>query len=566
MPPMPRSFGSAQFSSMPMRSQPGPGGPFRPVNFGNAAGSNTAIPNVMQNNHAPQNSGAGNGGRNWIPQPGDRVMPAGVDQTGPPPLQYSAFGPRHSAAWNGYAGIPSFEPKPEPEPSMWDRIGGWKDKVFRNPFRSKPEPKPQPEAEFGNWMTANMGSPTSSTTMPSTWRTQLASHEQSNGSQIQPNLNGQMSTPPPGLPPGLVSPNGATRNGPLGPAPGYGPQPYLGSYRSGYPGATPHGLVPANPAMGQFGPPNGYPPTFASPTFAPQGSMPLMGHDLGAPPGVMPYSMPGDVGSPPGASPADCQTSGIWTFSTLPDGLVYKPYLAGPRESRVAGSFLNETSQGWLWEGVVGGRVGLMRYGTCGGIFPEGLQLDLEAAVFPRLNLEERWELESADFQFGLPVTWAPQGRPFQFKFGFYHFGSHLGDDFIRRTGIVVPSRTYTRDAFNLGISIQLTESIRSYMESSFAIQTEGPAEPWQFQFGLDYTPMTGFSKAGSPFFGINGLLREEVDFGGGLTVMTGWQWRGRDTDNRLRLGLHYFNGKSNQHSFWNEHEELIGLGLWYDY
>ncbi len=174
--------------------------------------------------------------------------------------------------------------------------------------------------------------------------------------------------------------------------------------------------------------------------------------------------------------------------------------------------------------------------------------------------------MESADFQFGLPLTWAPQGRPFQFKFGFYHFGSHLGDDFIRRNAIVVPARTYTRDAFNLGISVQLTESIRSYMESSFAIQTEGPADPWQFQFGLDYVPMSSFSKKGAPFFGINGMLREEVDFGGGLTVMTGWQWRGRDTDNRLRLGIHYFNGKSNQHSFWNEHEELIGFGLWYDY
>ena len=31
-------------------------------------------------------------------------------------------------------------------------------------------------------------------------------------------------------------------------------------------------------------------------------------------------------------------------------------------------------------------------------------------------------------------------------------------------------------------------------------------------------------------------------------------------------MGLIYFNGLSNQFSFYNEHEEQIGFGIWYDF
>ena len=33
-----------------------------------------------------------------------------------------------------------------------------------------------------------------------------------------------------------------------------------------------------------------------------------------------------------------------------------------------------------------------------------------------------------------------------------------------------------------------------------------------------------------------------------------------------MRAGFHYFNGKSNQYSFYNEHEQQLGMAVWYDY
>ena len=35
---------------------------------------------------------------------------------------------------------------------------------------------------------------------------------------------------------------------------------------------------------------------------------------------------------------------------------------------------------------------------------------------------------------------------------------------------------------------------------------------------------------------------------------------------NLLRVGVHYYNGESTQFSFFDDHEEQIGLGLWYDF
>ena len=67
------------------------------------------------------------------------------------------------------------------------------------------------------------------------------------------------------------------------------------------------------------------------------------------------------------------------------------------------------------------------------------------------------------------------------------------------------------------------------------------------------------------PFFAVNAHLRQEVAFGGNLTVQTGYLWRGA-TGHLFRLGLQYFTGKSDQFEFFDQYEDKLGLGIWYDY
>ena len=86
-------------------------------------------------------------------------------------------------------------------------------------------------------------------------------------------------------------------------------------------------------------------------------------------------------------------SSGPWTWQLLPHGLVYRSYLAGEKESRFRGVWNHDKDNGWIWDITLGGRVGIVRYGTTGHVRPEGFQIDIEGAGIPRLDLEENNDL-----------------------------------------------------------------------------------------------------------------------------------------------------------------------------
>jgi hypothetical protein len=277
-----------------------------------------------------------------------------------------------------------------------------------------------------------------------------------------------------------------------------------------------------------------------------------------------------------GNSPA-----GNYSWQLLPVGHIYRAYLAGTRESRMSIVALEESKSGrFMGDATLGGRFGVLRYGTEDGLLPQGFQLDIEGAAFPRLDWDNDWDLDSVDFRGGIPLTFA-YGK-WRTKIGYYHLSAHLGDEFLIKNG-GVPRINYVRDAIVLGQAYQINSDWRIYGEAAWAFYNDGGAEPWEFQFGAEYSPysiqgpngMRGLGPwgslfrgrvIGSPFIAANGHLREELDFSGNFVVQAGWQWRNPVDGRLLRLGAHYFNGKSVQFEFFNRFEQQYGLGLWYDY
>jgi hypothetical protein len=276
-------------------------------------------------------------------------------------------------------------------------------------------------------------------------------------------------------------------------------------------------------------------------------------------PNAMAASQPLDVNSYVERSLASDEP---WTWQILPNGLMYKSYLAGNREPRMGSQWVSLRDLGWRWDATLGGRVGLVRYGTENDFWPQGWQLDVEGAAFPRLDLEHLRDLDTVDFRAGIPLT-TRQG-PWEFKFGYYHLSSHLGDEYVLRN-IGCSRINYVRESLVSGLAVYLNPSVRVYSEVGYAFYVDGGAEPWEFQFGVDASPVEPTGWRGAPFFAINAHLRQENDFSGNLTVQTGWQWRGRD-GHLCRIGMQYFNGMSDQYQFYNRFEEQIGVGLWYDY
>jgi len=249
------------------------------------------------------------------------------------------------------------------------------------------------------------------------------------------------------------------------------------------------------------------------------------------------------------------------SWEILPSGLIYKAYLANVKESRLSARIIEVPHESTFFDANVGGRVGLIRFGTHDPIRPEGFQVDAEGSAHVRLDIPEDVDVRAVDFRGGIAASWG--NRCQQTKFGYYHLSSHLGDEFLLKN-TAFDRQNFARDVLVLGRSFYLNDWLRIYGEAGWAFYRK-VSDEWEFQFGFDYAPLYPTGSRGAPFLAANVHLREEVNFGGNFTGQAGWAWRGERSGSLLRIGLHYYNGKSSQFSFWDHFEQQLGFGVWYD-
>jgi hypothetical protein len=259
----------------------------------------------------------------------------------------------------------------------------------------------------------------------------------------------------------------------------------------------------------------------------------------------------------------EASPSSKWSWQILPDTIIYHSYWAGVHEPRMSLVLFEERDGRPLWDATLGGRLGLLRYGDMDCYRPQGWQLDFEGAAIMRFTLDRERDFETADYRAGVPLTYGI--GDWQFKFGYYHLSSHMGDEFALRNGALGDRINYVRDALVLGASYYPHPVVRLYSEAAYALKIDGGADRWEFQFGTELSRPGPTGLRGTPFFAANAHLREEHDFGGDVTGQIGWLWRGREQQ-VMRVGFHYFNGKSSQYQTFDDSEEQIGFGVWYDF
>ena len=273
-----------------------------------------------------------------------------------------------------------------------------------------------------------------------------------------------------------------------------------------------------------------------------------------------------------------------WTWQIYPDGFIYPSYLAAV-QNRIGGVWNYDENLDWMWDITLGGRAPILRYGNQSRLFPEGWQLDLEGSVQLRLHLRESMDMEANDFRFGLPISYGT--KIWQFRTGYYHVSSHMGDERIIRsypngdpalpqneddTGLGTRLKSnyrinYYREAWLLSYAFRPTPNTRLYAEVDYAFITGVLTKPWHFQFGAEYSPVyPARMEWGTPFAALNVRLMQEHDFDGNFTVQTGWQWRG-SRNQLFRVGVQYHGGVSDQYEFaFGRREHKVGLGIWYDF
>jgi hypothetical protein len=251
-----------------------------------------------------------------------------------------------------------------------------------------------------------------------------------------------------------------------------------------------------------------------------------------------------------------------WSWQVAPTGLMYRSYVAGEKEPRLSAAILHESGAEWLTDYVLGGRVGLLRYGNRSASDPEGFQIDFEGAVFLRILPERDLQMLGNDFRYGVPLTFR-RGR-WQTKFGMYHVSSHFGDQWmLANPGFTY--RHYVRDALIAGVGYFPTDHLRVYFEFGGAYNTKGGARPWEMQTGFEWGQQFATGPRGAPFLASNVHLMQEVGWGGPFSLVTGWHWR-NEIGQTFRLGLQYYNGPTNQWSFLGQSTELVGATARFDF
>ncbi len=248
----------------------------------------------------------------------------------------------------------------------------------------------------------------------------------------------------------------------------------------------------------------------------------------------------------------------------LPSGLLYRSYIAAPHESRFATILNYNISKGdWRWDSTLGGRVGLFRQNQPAIAALDVWQIDLEGAALPRLDPQLQMDVESIDYRFGL--LWTARQDNVAFKFGYFHISSHVGDEFLSKNPDFQRDN-FVRESLIVGSTLNPTPNVRLYGEFAWAFAYSGGARPLQFQLGAEHTSLPDSPGHGAPFSAVNLQLRQEVNYAAGVTAMSGWQWTGPDSGRTMRVGLHYYNGPTNQFEFFRRYDNQIGTGVWFDY
>ncbi|WP_417737676.1 DUF1207 domain-containing protein [Rosistilla oblonga] len=249
-----------------------------------------------------------------------------------------------------------------------------------------------------------------------------------------------------------------------------------------------------------------------------------------------------------------------WHF--LPEGLIYHPYLAGPKESRTSVELLKNDDFGWIYDSSIGGQWGFLRVGSDDPYSPTGVQFDLEASAQMRQTNLASLDLLTSDIRVGFPVSFGRNNH--QTKLGVYFLRSHPTDRLIDRIPALRNEDFFQRQSLVLGHSRYFAERFRLYGEAGYAFKST-ISKKWELQFGAEYAPVMPTSCFGAPFIAANAYLREEVDFGGTLTLQAGWAWR-KKNGRLFRIGAQYANGMSNQFALHDRFEQQLGIGIWHDF
>lgn len=270
------------------------------------------------------------------------------------------------------------------------------------------------------------------------------------------------------------------------------------------------------------------------------------------------------VAAEQGATPVAPAESGP-NMVLAPRGDPYAPYLADPHRASVEilNTFVTDVDipdSGNSRYGLkLGGRLGIARLDAQGRP-GQGWQFGMEVGFVGEFDLDREYDNIGWDGIYAFLFT-APLSEELRVKLGTGHRSSHVGDEYIERTGR--RRINYTRQERLAGLSWHFSPAWRVYGEYGHAYEMNNEAlqEPGRMQAGLEYQPKREWRNGQLGWYAALDIsAMEERDWQADTAVRAGYVF---ETDGRRwSLGAMYYRGRPTIGEFFQRTESYAGISL----
>jgi len=197
------------------------------------------------------------------------------------------------------------------------------------------------------------------------------------------------------------------------------------------------------------------------------------------------------------------------------------------------------------------------------------LQFEVEAGVFCVFSHDvSSFPMQNADYYAGIPLTYAV--GPWAFRARFYHFSSHLGDEFMdRHPHIKRKNKSY--EAVDFFTSYQLTDGIRLYGGPGVVVHAdrEMSIKPLYAEYGVEARAFRhNFTQLyGQPFLAMHFRNYQEDNFQFDATYALGYEWgKLQGFGRKIRMYFEYHDGYCFEGQFSKFRTSYFGFKLAYGF
>jgi hypothetical protein len=256
------------------------------------------------------------------------------------------------------------------------------------------------------------------------------------------------------------------------------------------------------------------------------------------------------------------------SITAFPQTQIYPENIADPHRptfmlslARVQDTTLDSTSDLY---GIIktGARIGLFR------VHPvdkrdQAFQLNLDIGFNGLFDADLSWDVIGWNGVYALigQYRFNPQ---WAIKAGLNHISSHIGDEYIRRTGR--ERIDYTRQELLLGANWQFHRNWQVYAETGYGyrLSNETLQKPWRVQSGIQFFSNAGQHAATRGWYAALDLsANEERDYSINTTLQAGHSYYAGNR--RFQAGIEMYDGQVQIGELFQEDTRYILLGFWFD-